>query len=68
MDVPAQTLLRRAFATASFPSRRHSQSAARALKKFATQLSAEEMVRESLGIAADVCIYTNHNQPFIMKG
>lgn len=39
----------------------YAQSAARALKKFAPQLSAEEMVRESLGIAADVCIYTNHN-------
>ncbi|MBW3466500.1 ATP-dependent protease subunit HslV [Arthrospiribacter ruber] len=39
----------------------YAQSAARALKKFATHLSAEEMVRESLGIAADVCIYTNHN-------
>jgi len=39
----------------------YAQSAARALKKFASQLSAEEMVRESLGIAADVCIYTNHN-------
>ena len=37
------------------------QSAARAMKKFAPQLSAEEMVRESLHIAADVCIYTNHN-------
>jgi ATP-dependent HslUV protease, peptidase subunit HslV len=37
------------------------QSAARALKKFAPHLSAEEMVRESLNIAADVCIYTNHN-------
>jgi ATP-dependent HslUV protease, peptidase subunit HslV len=36
-------------------------SAARALKKFSTQLSAEEMVKESLTIAADVCIYTNHN-------
>lgn len=39
----------------------YAQSAARALKKFAPQLTAEEMVRESLGIAADVCIYTNHN-------
>ena len=39
----------------------YAQSAARALKKYAPQLSAEEMVRESLGIAADVCIYTNHN-------
>ncbi len=37
------------------------QSAARAMKKFAPNLSAEEMVRESLHIAADVCIYTNHN-------
>ena len=37
------------------------QSAAVALKKHATQLSAEEMVRESLHIAADICIYTNHN-------
>jgi len=39
----------------------YAQSAARAMKKFAPQLSAEEMVRESLHIAADVCIYTNHN-------
>ena len=39
----------------------YAQSAARALKKFAPSLSAEEMVRESLSIAADVCIYTNHN-------
>ena len=37
------------------------QSAAIALKKHAPQLSAEEMVRESLNIAADICIYTNHN-------
>jgi ATP-dependent HslUV protease, peptidase subunit HslV len=37
------------------------QSAAVALKKHASQLTAEEMVRESLHIAADVCIYTNHN-------
>ena len=37
------------------------QSAARAMKKFAPNLTAEEMVRESLHIAADVCIYTNHN-------
>lgn len=36
-------------------------SAATALKKFAPQLTAEEMVREALGIAADICIYTNHN-------
>ncbi|MDN3202602.1 ATP-dependent protease subunit HslV [Algoriphagus sediminis] len=39
----------------------YAQSAARALKKFAPSLTAEEMVRESLSIAADVCIYTNHN-------
>ncbi|WP_186756905.1 ATP-dependent protease subunit HslV [Echinicola salinicaeni] len=39
----------------------YAQSAARALKKFAPHLSAEEMVRESLNIAADICIYTNHN-------
>ncbi len=39
----------------------YAQSAALALKKHATQLTAEEMVRESLGIAADICIYTNHN-------
>ena len=37
------------------------QSAAIALKKHASQLTAEEMVRESLHIAADICIYTNHN-------
>ncbi|MFO7826020.1 MAG: ATP-dependent protease subunit HslV [Cyclobacterium sp.] len=39
----------------------YAQSAARALKKYAPQLSAEEMVKESLNIAADICIYTNHN-------
>lgn len=37
------------------------QSAATALKKHAPQMTAEEMVRESLHIAADICIYTNHN-------
>lgn len=37
------------------------QSAATALKKHAPHLTAEEMVRESLNIAADICIYTNHN-------
>lgn len=36
-------------------------SAARALKKHAPNLSAREMVEESLNIAADICIYTNHN-------
>lgn len=39
----------------------YAQSAALALKKHAPQLTAEEMVRESLHIAADICIYTNHN-------
>lgn len=37
------------------------QAAAVALKKHAPHLTAEEMVRESLNIAADICIYTNHN-------
>lgn len=36
-------------------------AAARALKKHSSKLSAEEMVSESLHIAADICIYTNHN-------
>ena len=40
----------------------YAQSAALALKKFSgDKLSAEDMVRESLTIAADICIYTNHN-------
>lgn len=39
----------------------YAQSAATALKKHANQMSAEELVRESLNIAADICIYTNHN-------
>lgn len=39
----------------------YAQSAATALKKHASHLTAEEMVRESLNIAADICIYTNHN-------
>jgi ATP-dependent HslUV protease, peptidase subunit HslV len=39
----------------------YAQAAARALKKYATHLTAEEMVRESLHIAADICIDTNHN-------
>lgn len=39
----------------------YAQSAALALKKHAQQLTAEQMVRESLTIAADICIYTNHN-------
>lgn len=39
----------------------YAQSAAYALKKHAPDMSAEEIVRESLSIAADICIYTNHN-------
>lgn len=35
-------------------------SAARALKKH-TSLDEETLVKESLAIAADLCIYTNHN-------
>jgi len=39
----------------------YAQAAALALKKHAPQLSAEDIVKESLNIAADICIYTNHN-------
>jgi ATP-dependent HslUV protease subunit HslV len=39
----------------------YAQSAALALKKHAPHLTAEEMVRESLLIAAEICIYTNSN-------
>lgn len=39
----------------------YAQSAALALKRHATHLSAKEMVHEALTIAADTCIYTNHN-------
>ncbi|MHA7877760.1 MAG: ATP-dependent protease subunit HslV [Bacteroidota bacterium] len=39
----------------------YAQSAAIALKKHAAHLSAEDMVQESLSVAADICIYTNHN-------
>lgn len=39
----------------------YARAAAMALKKHASHLSAEEMVREGLTIAADICIYTNHN-------
>ncbi len=39
----------------------YAQSAALALKKHAPHLSAADIVRESLTIAADICIYTNHN-------
>lgn len=39
----------------------YAQSAARALLENTT-LDAEEIVKKSLSIAADLCIYTNHNQ------
>ena len=39
----------------------YAQSAAIALKKFAPHLTAEEMVRESLLIAGEICIYSNTN-------
>lgn len=39
----------------------YAQSAALALKKHAPHLTSDEIVRESLLIAADICIYTNHN-------
>lgn len=40
-------------------------SAARALSKHAPKLSAKEIVQESLNIAADIDIYTNHNLSII---
>ena len=40
-------------------------AAARALKTNAPQLSARDMVQTSLNIAADICIYTNHNQTLL---
>ena len=39
----------------------YAQAAALALKKHAPQLTAEQIVQDSLHIAADICIYTNHN-------
>jgi ATP-dependent HslUV protease subunit HslV len=36
-------------------------AAARALKQNASELSAREIVEKSLNIAADICIYSNHN-------
>ena len=42
----------------------YAQSAAMALVKHAPKLSAMEIVREGLTIAADICIYTNHNFTF----
>ncbi|MEO1655929.1 MAG: ATP-dependent protease subunit HslV [Bacteroidota bacterium] len=39
----------------------YAQSAALALIKHAPELTARQIVEESLHIAADICIYTNHN-------
>lgn len=39
----------------------YAQAAAVALKKHAPHLRAEDMVKDSLTVAADICIYTNHN-------
>ncbi|MFK7971033.1 MAG: ATP-dependent protease subunit HslV [Bacteroidia bacterium] len=39
----------------------YAKSAAIALKRHAPHLTAREMVEESLKVAADICIYTNHN-------
>jgi ATP-dependent HslUV protease subunit HslV len=39
----------------------YAQSAAIALKRHADGMTAEQIVQESLNIAADICIYTNHN-------
>ena len=39
----------------------YAQAAALALKKHAPHLTARQMVEEGLHIAADICIYTNHN-------
>jgi ATP-dependent HslUV protease subunit HslV len=38
----------------------YAQAAARALLEH-TELSAREIVERGLGIAADICVYTNHN-------
>jgi ATP-dependent HslUV protease subunit HslV len=40
-------------------------SAARAMVKHAPKMSAKEMVEESLRIAADIDIYTNHNRTIL---
>lgn len=39
----------------------YAKAAAIALKRHGKDMSAEDIVREGLGIAADICIYTNHN-------
>ncbi|MEL6626002.1 MAG: ATP-dependent protease subunit HslV [Bacteroidota bacterium] len=39
----------------------YARSAALALKRHSPEMTAEEIVRNGLTIAADICIYTNHN-------
>ncbi len=39
----------------------YAQAAAQALLKHAPDLNSQQVVEESLNIAADICIYTNHN-------
>ncbi|MGF1534497.1 MAG: ATP-dependent protease subunit HslV [Bernardetiaceae bacterium] len=39
----------------------YARAAALALTKHAAHLTAEQIVREGLTVAADICIYTNHN-------
>ncbi|MEL6134587.1 MAG: ATP-dependent protease subunit HslV [Bacteroidota bacterium] len=39
----------------------YARAAALALKRHSPEMTAEEMVRQGLTIAADICIYTNHN-------
>ena len=39
----------------------YAQAAAQALLQHATHLDSKQIVEESLKIAADICIYTNHN-------
>ena len=39
----------------------YAQAAAIALKENNSEFTAEEIVKKSLTIAADICIYTNHN-------
>ena len=36
-------------------------AAARAMKKHNSEMSAKEMAESALNIAADICVYTNHN-------
>ena len=43
----------------------YARAAALVLKRHKPSLSAEDIVKEALNIAADICIYTNHN--FIIK-